>query len=65
MTANTQTVDFEDELSKLTDAELELLESIEGKNRHVSRAIAKQRGYTWKEVQSLRKMYLRSVGKGE
>lgn len=49
----------------LTDEEIELLSEIEGRNRHDSRRIAKRRGYTWKEVQTLRKLYLRSIGKGE
>lgn len=52
-------------IDNLSDDEVELLSSIEGKNRHVSRAIAKRHGYTWKQVQALRKRYLASIGKGE
>ncbi len=48
----------------LKDEELNLLSDMEGKNRHVSRAIAKKHGYTWKQVQALRKRYLKSIGKG-
>lgn len=55
----------EQDLKKLSDEELEVLSEMEGKNRHVSRAVAKKHGYTWKQVQSLRKMYLDSVGKGD
>jgi len=43
---------------ELTDEEIEFLSSIEGKNRHVSRAKAKKAGYTWKEVQTLRKRWI-------
>ena len=54
-----------DKLDLLEDDELELLSNIEGKNRHVSRAIAKRHGYTWKQVQALRKRYLASMNKGD
>ena len=53
-----------DKLDLLEDDELEVLSEMEGKNRHVSRAIAKRHGYTWKQVQALRKRYLASIGKG-
>lgn len=52
-------------VENLEDDELEVLSEMEGKNRHVSRAIAKKHGYTWKQVQALRKRYLDSIGKGE
>lgn len=55
----------EQAVKDLEDDELELLSSIEGKNRHISRAIAKKHGYTWKQVQALRKRYLNSIGKGD
>lgn len=45
-------------LSGLTDEEIEFLSSIEGKNRHVSRALAKSAGYTWSQVQDMRRRYL-------
>jgi len=63
--ANVQTTDFIDKFDELSDDEVEFLSEIEGKNRHVSRAIAKKHGYTWKQVQALRKRYLESIGKGE
>ena len=53
-----------DKLDLLEDDELEVLSEMEGKNRHVSRAIAKRHGYTWKQIQALRKRYLDSIGKG-
>jgi hypothetical protein len=65
MTENIQTTNFIDKLDILTDDEVEFLASIEGKNRHLSRAIAKKHSYTWKQVQALRKRYLDSIGKGE
>ena len=54
----------EQAVKDLEDDELEVLSEMEGKNRHVSRAIAKRHGYTWKQVQALRKRYLASIGKG-
>ncbi len=61
----TPLTDAQDAIDSLSDEEVELLSSIEGKNRHVSRAIAKRHGYTWKQVQALRKRYLETIGKGE
>jgi hypothetical protein len=49
----------------LKDEELEVLSEMEGKNRHVSRAIARRHGYTWTQIQALRKRYLESTGKGD
>jgi hypothetical protein len=57
--------DAQEAIDSLSDEEVELLSNIEGKNRHVSRAVSKKHGYTWKEVQALRKRYLASIGKGE
>jgi hypothetical protein len=64
---NVQTplTDAQKVIDSLSDDEVELLSKMEGKNRHVSRAIAKRHGYTWKQVQALRKRYLESIGKGE
>lgn len=61
----TPLTDAQEAIDSLSDEEIEVLSEMEGKNRHVSRAIAKKHGYTWTQVQALRKRYLDSIGKGD
>lgn len=52
-------------LISLSDDEVEFLSSIEGKNRHVSRALARKHGYTWPQIQDMRRRYLASIAQSD
>ena len=58
---STPLTDAQKVIDNLSDEEVEILSKIEGKNRHISRTISKKHGYTWKQVQDLRKRYLATL----